>query len=88
MSGEVDLQTAPGRYVIKETEGIDGWPYYWHAYIGDVRVNGGIAQSYDGAAIEAKRVIALSRRRDFLENHYYDDETGRWLRKGTLPPVD
>ncbi len=87
MSGEVDFQSAPGRYVIKPVEGIDGWPFYWHAYIGDTRVNGGLAQDYLGAVQESKRVISLTRRRDFLETHYLDEETARWFKKGTLPPV-
>ncbi len=87
MSGKIDLQSPPGRYVIKPVEGIDGWPFYWHAYIGDVRVNGGLAQEYLEAVREAKRIISLTRRRDFLENHYFDEETGHWYPKGTLPPV-
>jgi len=69
----------PGRYVIK-----DG---YWHAYIGDQRVNGGICSDYLDGAERATRAIALARNQMLHEQFYWDAETCDWVRKGELPPV-
>jgi len=38
------------------------------------------------AVQEAKRVIALTRRNEWLQENYFDYETGMWYKKGELPP--
>jgi hypothetical protein len=87
VDGGVDLQKDPGRYVIKPVEGIENWPYYWHAFIGNERINGGLAQDHLQAVQEAKRSIALWRKRDFLANFFFDVETQKWWRKGEIPTL-
>lgn len=86
LPGQVRPPQVPGRYVIIPVDGIDGWPYYWHAYLGDRRINGGLAQDHLMAVQEAKRVIALTRRNEWLQENYFDYETGMWYKKGELPP--
>lgn len=81
----MDLQSDPGRIVVREIAD-EEWPWYWHAFIGDTRVNGGLAHSYFDGHVEGKRAIATCRKKDFYENFYFDQETHAWYRKGELPP--
>jgi hypothetical protein len=72
-----------------------GW--YWHAYVGDQRVNGGLCELGEReAARDARFAISTYRdslifaeRRAFLRDHYWDTETQQWLKHGEvpLPPV-
>ena len=83
----------PGRIEVMPCE--FGW--YWHAYVGDDRVNGGLCEvSSQQANREARWAIASYRareivreRRDYLRTHYWDVETGQWVKHGEvpLPPV-
>jgi hypothetical protein len=84
MHSKIDPRKLPGRYVVKECG--DG-EFYWHAYLGDERVNGGISDDYVRAVADAKRAIIQARDQLFIEMHYYDVETQSWVKKGELPPL-
>jgi hypothetical protein len=77
------VEQKPGRVVIKP----NALGFYWHAFVGDERINGGLCDDYTEAQVEAKRAIAIWRKRDWMDNYYFDAETQKWYRKGTLPPV-
>lgn len=78
----MDMQTAPGRYVIKPLASDDPeYAFYWHAYIGDHRINGGVCTDYTAGAIAAKYAIGQYRRKDLYANYIFDFETGKWERK-------
>ena len=83
MSGEVDYQKEPGRVVVKPLAD-DQW--YWHAYIGDVRVNGGMVDQYAEGMSEGQRAIAIFRKQDWMKNYIFDFESGKWYRRGEDPP--
>lgn len=84
MSGEVDYQKEPGRVVVKPLSKDDEW--YWHAYIGDERVNGGMVERYEDGMVEGKRAIAIWRKQDWMKNYIFDHESGKWYRRGEDPP--
>jgi hypothetical protein len=70
-----------------------GW--YWHAYVGDKRVNGGLCEvSSQQASYDARWAITCYRsseymnvRQEFMRSHYWDDETEQWIKHGELPPL-
>jgi hypothetical protein len=76
-----------GRYVITEDENAYDWWGYWHAYLGENRVNGGVCDDYTEGAERAMRAIAQAREMLVLEKYYWDSETCLWIKKGELPPV-
>ena len=72
----------PGRVVGKAIDDED-WPFYWHAFIGDRRVNGGLCKSqYEGYSA-GREAIDKRRRAIFYETHYWDEETADWYPVGT-----
>lgn len=80
LPGEVDFQTEPGRVNVKPLhDEEDNW--YWHAYIGDTRINGGMVHSYADGMMEGQRAIGIWRRKDFHENFMFDVETEKWVKK-------
>lgn len=74
----------PGRYVVKA---LDSGEFYWHAYLDDKRVNGGLAVTYVEAVRAAKAAIQSARFSLLIEDYYWDIETHGWVRKGELPPL-
>lgn len=78
-----DYQSEPGRVVCKPLWDEDD-NYYWHAFIGDMRVNGGMSPTYADGMIEGKRAIAIWRKKDFYENFMFDVESGKWIAKGSV----
>lgn len=76
----------PGR-VVCEPIGDDEWPWYWHAFVGEARVNGGVCLDYRDGLYRGRAAIERWREADFIATHYYDEETCAWYEKGTLPPV-
>lgn len=81
------LRNLPGRYNISSLDGDSEWRYYWHAFLGDDRVNGGVGKNYDDAVDKAKRAISIARYDMLTGDHYFDTETATWVLKGELPPV-
>ena len=70
-----------------------GW--YWHAFVGDTRVNGGLSEvsSHEASrdarwAIDAYRASSTNHaRRAYLKEHYWDEETQQWMKHGELPAL-
>ena len=83
MSETVDFQKEPGRVVVKPIT--DEW-WYWHAYIGDERINGGLVYCYADGMVEGQRAIAIFRKRDWMQNYIFDYEAGKWYKRGEDPP--
>ena len=83
MSDEVDYQKEPGRVVAKQLND-DDW--YWHAYIGDMRVNGGLVHCYADCMAEGQRAISTWRKQDWLKTYIFDYEAGKWYKRGEDPP--
>lgn len=81
------VQDEPGRVVIRELEGDPDYTHYWHAFIGELRINGGVCNDYTHGMFAGREAIGRYRRQVFLEAYYWDDETHEWYEKGTLPPV-
>jgi hypothetical protein len=81
---ETHPRKLPGRYVVKPLSDDE---FYWHAYLGDSRVNGGIATDYVLAVADARRAIVIARESLLTEFYYWDVETCTWVRKGELPPL-
>jgi hypothetical protein len=77
----------PGRYVVNEIED-DEWWGYWHAWVGELRVNGGLCNDYTQGSARARRAIEAHRSSLLWTDYYWDVETREWYRKGTLPPLD
>lgn len=78
---------APGRYVIREFDDpLVAWGY-WHAYLDNVRVNGGVCNNYTDGVFNAKMYIARAREQWLREHYYWDDETCTWVKHGELPPM-
>lgn len=82
-----DLRRVPGRYEVKPLDDDREWHFYWHAFLGDNRINGGVARNYEDGMREATRAIALARHDLLRDEYYWDVEYGDWVRKGDLPPV-
>jgi hypothetical protein len=77
----------PGLYVIREVDDdLVAWGY-WHAYLGEVRVNGGVCEDYTDGVERSLQAIARAREQMLRERFYWDAETCLWIRKGSLPPV-
>lgn len=77
----------PGRYDVQEIEGDPEWWGYWHAFVGDVRVNGGVCTNFTDGAKRARRAIEAYRKAAFRRDHYWDVETGQWVKNGQWPYV-
>ncbi len=82
-----DLRADPGRYDIREIADCE-WKFYWHAFVGELRVNGGVCKDYSQGARRAVRAIACARESALREGYYWDVETCAWVKKGELPPVE
>lgn len=81
-----DSGPEPGRVVVCPIDDFE-WPWYWHAYVGDERINGGVCKAQWLGTVRGRDAIAVWRRRQFIERHYWDVETQEYYMKGTLPPV-
>lgn len=73
-----------GRYDIQPLG--DG-EWYWHAYLGDEHVNGGLCTDYTEGVHSAKRAVEAARGERLHREYYWDVETGEWVKKGDLPTV-
>lgn len=78
---KADPRKLAGRYVITE---LDDDQYYWHAFLGDERVNGGLCEDYLDGVGEAKRSIAVARANLMRDAYFWDAETFSWLPKADL----
>lgn len=76
----------PGRVEVHDIEGDPEYNGYWEAFVGDVRINGGVCIDYTDGSKRGQRAIEVYRRQEFHRTHYWDVETGTWVRKGELPP--
>jgi hypothetical protein len=81
-----DFRTEPGRYTIRPIEDCEWWGY-WDAFIGELRVNGGVCEDYTDGTVRATRAIAVEREQRLKKHYYWDVETWAWVRKGELPSV-
>ena len=74
----------PGRVVVKPMDDAE-YPWYWHAFVGELRVNGGVCNDYTHGTLLARGAIAAYRHQVFLDENYWDQETNEWRPKGELP---
>lgn len=84
MHSEVEPYRLAGKYVINDLE---QGGFYWHAYLGEERINGGLCETYTECVHTAKRAIMKARQHILHEEFYWDVETREWVRKGELPTV-
>jgi hypothetical protein len=75
-----------GQIVVKPIDDPEWWGY-WHAYFGELRINGGLCNDYTEGAGRARRAIEQHRSEVLWRDYYWDVETQEWYKKGTLPPV-
>ena len=76
-------KTDPGHVTITDTDD-EEYPYYWHAFIGDTRVNGGICKERSDGFKLGQDAIWTRRRALFYETHFWDEETADWYPNGTI----
>jgi hypothetical protein len=80
-------EAGTGRYRVKELDDeLVAWGY-WHAYLGDRRVNGGVCDDYTDGVHCAMQAIERAREQWLRDYFYWDHETCQWVKKGELPPV-
>lgn len=60
----------PGRVDVRRIPD-EEWPFYWHAFLGDVRVNGGLAKDRKYAIYLGKNAIAAYRYQIWVETHVW-----------------
>lgn len=87
MGSKTDLRKVKGRVDVVPLENDREWRFYWHAFLGDTRVNGGVCHDLTDGHQHARRAIAIARAEMLRKDHYWDEETFRWIRKGEYPPV-
>lgn len=76
-----DPRKLVGRYVVQP---LDDGDFYWHAYLGDTRVNGGLCKSRLGGIGAAKGAIVVARANLLRDDYFWDMETHAWLPKSEL----
>lgn len=76
-----DPRKLVGRYVVQEFG--DG-EFYWHAYLGDDRVNGGLCTEHLDGVRAAKNAITIARANLLRDDYFWDMETHSWLPKSEL----
>jgi hypothetical protein len=84
----MSLDKEPGRVTVTPIEGDPEWWGYWVAYVGDVRVNGGLCKTKWQGRDRARAAISNYRAKRWVQTHIWDVETFAWLDKRELPDQD
>lgn len=63
------------------------WGFYWDAYIGDERINGGVCTDLESGYKAGGMAITHARKTAWFEQNLWDVETGKWLDKKTRQPA-
>lgn len=79
-----DPRAVPGRYTIRPIDDCE-WRFYWNAFLGDERVNGGVCSDCTDGSRRALRAITEAREALLKDAFYWDVETFTWVPKGELP---
>lgn len=62
--------------------------HYWQVRLRGQPVNGGLCSGVQAGKNRAENAIHGHEWGSFREQHYWDVESGRWYRRGELPPVE
>jgi hypothetical protein len=62
--------------------------WYWRVSLKGMPINGGLTTGLNKGHNRAEQAIYTFEWLEFRENHYFDVESGRWYRRGELPPLE